>query len=127
RLAPVGEPVQIAENVPTEQGVTFSVSENGTLAFRGGTGAADVSKLTWFDRAGAPLGTVGDAGLFGTMGFSPDRYRLTGDRIDAESHGRHMWTMDARGIFTRPIFDRVEDYAGQLSSDGRLAFTSGND
>ena len=41
--------------------VGASVSENGTLVYATGRRTDSASQLTWFDRAGQVLGTLGDA------------------------------------------------------------------
>ena len=59
---PTGEAFPLAEHVATEGSryVGASVSENGTLVYAQG-GAQSALQLTWFDRTGRALGTVGAA------------------------------------------------------------------
>ena len=55
------------------------------------------------------------------------RRKLAVDQIDSDTHERHVWIADERGLFSRPVSNHVEDYAGLISSDGRVVFTAGND
>ena len=59
-----GDAVPVTARVSTERSryVSASVSENGTLVYATG-GSLDRHQLTWFDRAGKPLGTLGDGGI----------------------------------------------------------------
>jgi len=60
-LALKGEPVPIADQVgSTPYGFgRFSASLNGGLAFFTGGGVTNPTQLTWFDRQGKNLGTIG--------------------------------------------------------------------
>jgi serine/threonine protein kinase len=63
-------PAKIAEQVLGGRVSTFSISNNGTLAFLGGLSAE--SQLTWFDRTGKRLGSVGPAAVYLNPALSPD-------------------------------------------------------
>ena len=65
----VGEPVQVAEQVGQ-----FAVSQNGALAYRTVGGGRDL-QLTWFDRQGKVLSTVGKPARFQFLTLSPDAKR----------------------------------------------------
>src|SRR5262252_6740416 len=57
-----GEPVPVADPVGFDPGFNiggFSVSAKGLLAYR--AGGAEPRQLTWFDRSGKPLGTLGES------------------------------------------------------------------
>ena len=72
-----GDAFPLAEHVGTEGSryVGASVSENGTLVYaRGGSLAAQ--QLTWFDRAGRALGTLGEAAPYINLALSPDERRV---------------------------------------------------
>ena len=128
RLQLIGEEETLARNVPTANpAVAFSASRTGVLAFKSSV-SADVTKLAWFDRKGTPLATIGDTGLYGNVNVTADGRTIVTDRFDSVTGERHVWAIDAsRGSFTRPISDQPEDYAADISADGRIAFTSGND
>jgi len=54
-----GEPAAIADGVDsyaTANHGMFSVSDTGTLVYRGGSGPQNI--LTWFDQQGNPAGTL---------------------------------------------------------------------
>jgi serine/threonine protein kinase/Tol biopolymer transport system component len=97
RLALSGEPVPIAENVRSvgalRRGI-FTVSQNGMLAYQSGGGQGRFS-LTWFDRAGKRLGTLGEAGDMVGVSFSPDRHSVATGVIDPVSRTFDVWLYDA--------------------------------
>jgi Tol biopolymer transport system component len=107
-----GEPVRVLESVmtrPPTHLAGFSVSENGVLAFARGP-AEDVAELTWYDRAGKVLNTVGKAPYRG-IDLSP-----TGSRVAAHHHpegrsGGDLWVIDLerQNAATRLTFDESED------------------
>jgi eukaryotic-like serine/threonine-protein kinase len=72
-----GDPDLVQANVATSVGFIashFSVSPGGVLAWR--PGMAALSQLTWFDRAGKAVGTVGPPGDFFRVALSPDERRV---------------------------------------------------
>ena len=120
-----GEAVAIADGVDsfgaTNHGL-FSVSDTGTLVYRGGTGAQTV--LTWFDQQGNPAGTLGDPGDYANPAVSPDGSRVAVAIGPVQS--RDLWILDvARGSSTRFTFDPARDDYPAWSPDGRnIAFSS---
>jgi Tol biopolymer transport system component len=91
-----GDPVELAADAtpvfhPFRS--SASVSHNGLLAYATMTGT---SQLTWIDRQGQAVGTVGPPGRYGTVNLSPD-----GSRI-AFRRGDELWTLQlANGVETR--------------------------
>ena len=75
-LTLVGELRQLADAVGSVVGyahMAVAVSTNGTVLYA----AADaLQQLTWFDRAGKQLGTVGDPGQYHNFRISPDGKRM---------------------------------------------------
>ncbi len=127
RLAITGDAVPVAEqvgSVTVDAVGLFSAASTGLLAYQAGAGAGNTS-LTWFDRSGKPEGTLGDAGDFRTLEFSPDRKSLAASVVDA-SGNRDLWIYDvARGLRTRFTFDPAMDDYPVWSPDGRsIAFSS---
>jgi Tol biopolymer transport system component len=116
RLELVGEPRPVAKDIggtPTQAGpVGISASNNGVLAFRrGGDGAAQ--QLTWYERSGRVVGTVGPPGLYENPRLSPDGTRL------AFARSGDIWVTDLlRSATTRITFDGATDNVPLWSPDG---------
>ena len=75
RLALAGEPEPIAQQVGSQGALgLFSLSSRGVLAYRTGRNIAGAvnSQLTWLDRAGQPVGALGDPGPYERVVVSPD-------------------------------------------------------
>jgi serine/threonine protein kinase len=118
-----GNSFPIAESVDLSSGVwaqhQFSVSRDGVLVY-GSTGA-NAAQLTWFDRAGKRLGTVGprDSGL--RMGaISPDGSTVAADSF--QSGNRDIWLHNlARGASSRFTFNSANGGANSpaWSPDGK--------
>ena len=97
-----GSPVPVAQRVeyfnPKDLG-NFAVSPAGVIAFRQRTLAQ--SQLTWIDRTGRPLSTVGDPGLYVLARASASHRIATLIRRD-ENDQDSVWVMDLqRGTVTR--------------------------
>src|SRR5205823_5774542 len=103
----------------------YSVSESGLLVYNS-TGVFDESQLTWVDRAGKRLTTLGEPySLQLSLQLSPDERQVVVDRGDAMGNG-DIWIIElARGIFSRFTFDPGVDGYPVWSPDGaRIAFSS---
>ncbi|MDE3164508.1 MAG: serine/threonine-protein kinase [Acidobacteriota bacterium] len=112
RLEVSGEPIAIADNVailPTGAAGYFSAN-GGVLVYR--TTPAAESQLTWFDRQGKALATVGTPASYTGLALSPDGKRLAyADQgaaawlRDDSSRNSGIWVMDlARSSTTRLTF-----------------------
>jgi Tol biopolymer transport system component len=126
RLTTRGEAVPIAQHVPSlvrvgRQIGQFSVSRERLLAYKTGTGA-DLLQLTWFDRNGRQLGTLGDAGSFSSLEFSPDHTSLA---VSRTAQGSDIWIYEvARGLPTRFTSNSGSPQLAVWSPDGRsIAYT----
>jgi Tol biopolymer transport system component len=125
-LAVTGDAVPVGEDLRTL--FAFSASSDGTLAYV--TGGGSNAQLTWFDRQGTTLETVGRVGrafgrAFGGMRISPDGTRLAGNR-SAEGSRPDIWVVDlVQGAETRLTTHPGSDTNPVWSPDGgRIAFAS---
>jgi serine/threonine protein kinase len=118
--APVASPVG-ADALAYPSGL-FSVSQTGLLAYR--TAAATVTQLTWFDRSGTRLGTLGPRDANGLLdpALSPDGRRVAARRtVDGNTD---IWLIDDART-TRFTFDPSLEQAPVWSPDGtRIVFSS---
>jgi serine/threonine protein kinase len=85
----------------------FSVSENGQLIYGAGGSVMATSQLTWFDRNGRKLGSLGEPANFRLTRISPD-----GKTVAAEIGNTAIWDIwlfdVARGLKTRFTFSGGE-------------------
>jgi eukaryotic-like serine/threonine-protein kinase len=134
-LKATGEPLLLAEGVdpigqvgPTGY-VRMSVSTTGALAFR--RESERLGQLTWYDRSGKKLGTVGPPGDYNDPALSPDGARLVVLRTDQRSRSADIWSFDlGREAFARLSFDSAALGFPVWSPDGEqivyAAFRSGS-
>ncbi len=127
RLSLSGQPEIVTTNLGNADvygQAPFSVSATGRIAYRGGAPA--LRRLTRLDRAGKPLGFVGDADASSLQApvMSPDGRRIAVDRTIGGN--RDIWLMDVeRGGMTRFTFDPNIDGFPVWSPDGsQVAFES---
>ncbi|MBS1812726.1 MAG: protein kinase [Acidobacteria bacterium] len=106
----------------------FSVSDNGSLAYDPNA-IADNQQLTWVDRAGKPLGTVGPPGEYHYPRLAPDGKRLAVVRSDPQSRTWDIYVIDlARGAGLRLTFDPGDDrYPVWSPDDSRIAWGTNRD
>ncbi|HUR97954.1 MAG TPA: hypothetical protein VMZ26_07810, partial [Pyrinomonadaceae bacterium] len=101
---PVGEAFRVAEHVRVNfnNRAFFSVSENGTLVFDPSSDEEEGRQLTWYDRTGKPLGTIGDAGAIFRVRLSPDERFLSMSRRSTGASTSEVLVSDiARGASLR--------------------------
>ncbi|MGE0445295.1 MAG: TIR domain-containing protein [Vicinamibacterales bacterium] len=126
RLETAGEAVQVGADVATggSSGAVgpFSVSDAGVLAFQ--TGGAGLNQLTWRDRAGTKLGTLGRAALWNSPSLSPDGLRVVA--ADGPTGRSDFWVLDTRReVQTRLTLGANHGITGVWSPDGsRILFES---
>jgi Tol biopolymer transport system component len=128
-----GDPVPIAEHVDSNSGGVisqgqFSASQNGVLAYTSG-GAGTNVQLTWFDRSGKVLGTVGTPGILHWPAISPDGTTVAVDRMDPQTGIYDLWLHDlARGTTSRFTFNsRTNEYPVWSPDGSHIAFASTRD
>jgi Tol biopolymer transport system component len=126
-FTPRGEPTTVAANVRSGSAGFFqySASHTGVLAFRTGDDTSATGQLTWFDRSGRQLATVGPPGDYLNPQLSHDGKRVAFEK-GALQQNRDIYVMDlARAVSTRFTFDPGIDQRPIWSPDDRtIAFTS---
>ena len=129
RLATQGDPFPVAERIQTFGGPPFgffSVSDSGVLAYQSGT-APNEPQLTWVDRAGKTLGTVGEPANYADMTLSHDGSKAAVSLANDGQPGSDVWVVDLNreGLPSRLTFDESLDITPVWSPDGsRIAFSS---
>ena len=121
-LKTTGEPIPLAEHIGTDSvGLArFSVSREGTLAYR--TGEVG-DRMVWVDRTGRDIEAVGDPGDFHNPSFSPTADRLAYDMGDPRTGRGDIWVRDLkRGVSSRLTFGKADSFAPLWSPDGRTIF-----
>ncbi len=121
-----GEPKTLHENVQYDNAIwraNLSVSENGMMVYASG-GIAGSESLSWFDRSGKQIGTVGEPATFQELELSPDNQKLA--VTDMNSAAAAIWIYDLGGKpRTRLTFNSGVTRNPTWSPDGReVAFTS---
>jgi len=128
RLEFTGEAFPIADPVQEDEVFlrsAFSASQNGLLAYLGGTSGAE-RELVWLDRSGKKVGQVPGVEGYTSPRISPDGKRLV-YAIGAPTYD--IWGYDiVRGVKTRLTFGSVSgqrNFGSVWSPDGqRVAYTS---
>jgi dipeptidyl aminopeptidase/acylaminoacyl peptidase len=123
-----GQPTPIVDQILLNQAApragAFAVSQTGVLVYQ--SGAVGDLQLTWVDRAGRPLGVVGERANYGDVQLSVDgRYASVSTTADSGG-SRDVWIVDvARGTRTKFTFDAAEDHTALWSPDSnRVLFNS---
>jgi Tol biopolymer transport system component len=122
KLATTGEAVPIAE------GVNYYLGRfTGNFAFAGprlllyeSEGRVSEGQLTWLDRDGKKLGTVGDPAKYEGVAISPDGRRAV-VMLPGTDGKAHLWMMDLQsGVRTRFTLAETGTELPIWSPDGRL-------
>jgi len=82
-------------------------------------------QLTWYDRAGKVLGTVGEPGIYQATALSPDGTRLAVSKRNGQAV--NIWLLDlSRDTTTRFTFSSAIDTAPVWSPDGSSIIFASN-
>lgn len=126
RLVTTGEAIPIAVMIGFSTGGRgyFAASENGTMVYQ--SGAPVGQTLSWLDRTGKRVGTVGEPGEFLRTFLSPDGKHATASVFDRDARRYDLWVYDlTRNRRNRFTFDPGNAYEGVWSHDGgQIIFSS---
>ena len=128
RLEVTGEALPVARQVAISSALDASFAVGGaTLVYA--EVIADISQLTWFDRSGQTIGTVGSAAQHMGVRLSPDGTWAAVTRMDPSVNAPDLWLIDlARGAESRFTFRPQIDLSPVWSPDSaRVAFSSKSD
>jgi Tol biopolymer transport system component len=120
RLTLEGEPRAIVEQVGYSQGPAFAMfaASAKTLVYR--RGASDDLELTWLDRNGRAIGTVGEAGRYTVLRLSQDGTRAAVAKLDPGPNNMDVWLVDlSSGVGSRFTFDPSINSNPVWSPDGK--------
>ena len=123
-----GPPVPVAQNVgtPFPSYGYYSVSPAGVLVYMAGANSIQNTpgQLTWYNRSGEKLGTVGQPEIVSTPALSPDGTKLAVG--EGETQKQDIWVYDLkRGTASRLTFDSARNANPVWSADGsQILFSS---
>ena len=101
----------------------FTVSDAGVLVHR--VGGSSQSQLTWFDRRGQAIGTIGGAADYQQFAISRDGRRIAASIRNPRDTSSNIWIVDRdRDVLSRLTLGASEDSSPVWLPDGRIAFLS---
>ena len=119
-----GEPFTVAENVGRSTGFNIGVSASATGMLAYAAAILQRGRLTWFDRAGNSLNSVGVEGDYSDFRLSPNGQTLAASLVDPKAWNPDVWLIDLmRGGPSRFTVGSVLSAAPVWSPDGtRIVF-----
>jgi Tol biopolymer transport system component len=125
-LKTAGEASPVADKVwrdPQMDGLTaFSVASGGEVAYRGG-GLA-LTQVSWFDRSGRKLRSIGSPGVYSRPRLAPDGRRYIIDVTDIGKSNSYIQVFDEESRSTM-TFGEWNDSQASWAPDGtRIAYSS---
>jgi serine/threonine protein kinase len=119
-----GEPFTVAEHVGRSTGFSIGASTSGTGMLAYAAAVLHQGRLTWFDRAGNSLDSVGVEGDYSDFRLSPNGQTLAVSLVDPKAWNPDIWLIDlARGGPSRFTFGSNLNAAPVWSPDGaRIVF-----
>jgi serine/threonine protein kinase len=119
---PVVEDIQY---FPQTYSVLCSISQSGSLIYQNRTFSG--SQLTWFDRTGKSLGSLGPPADYANPQISPDGRKVAVDMTDPKTGNTDVWIYDSSGgIPTRFTSGPAEDTNPIWSPDGKSIIFGAN-
>jgi eukaryotic-like serine/threonine-protein kinase len=127
KLTLTGEPVAVMSQfayIPRIAKAVFAVSDSHLIAQK--KTEPPVTRLTWFDRKGNNLGTVGDPGVYANVAIAPNGQSVAVNKTEASNQNTDVWTYNfENGTAKRLTFDPAIDAYPVWSPDGsRIAFST---
>ncbi len=124
-----GDPVPIIENVQfnrTNGRAAFVTSSAGHLVYRTGESLSDGATLSWLDRTGKVVGTIGQPGGYTSGAMSPDNRRYVVGDVD-KTGGRDLVMIDIeRNVTSRFTSDAAIEQVPLWTIDGESVVFSSN-
>lgn len=129
RLRTTGDPFTVAKQagfLPGSLQGQFAASQTGVLSFYSGINPL-LSQLTWVNREGKILETMGEPDVMQAPALSPDGTTIVVDRLDVGTGTYDLWlyNLPTRSV-SRLTFDSENDMFPVWSQDGKsILFSSG--
>jgi len=104
----------------------FSASDTGMLAYR----SVNLdSHITWVDRSGTALESLGETGRYNNLALSPNGSRVAFGKRDADGRTGDLWVLDlARNVTSRLTFHPGAVFRPVWSPDGAtIAYSSAHE
>ena len=117
-----GDAILLHDNIDMSQRATFSVAQNGTIAYRT-PATGELDKIVLFDRHGHETSTPGGSAPIWHIALSPDEQHLALEIVDSKLSTTDLWTRDvASDITTRVTFAPQWEWQPTWSADGKRLF-----